>query len=112
MVMDLFQLVGFNSTGNRSNALRIQSGGLGNLVHYWWGNDINLNSNQASINNWLYIVAKFDGTTRSVWVNGVLAGQDTPSGHNVNSSLIQISKTYELSEYQRLQQNNKSCNDL
>ena len=90
---------GFNST-NRSNALRIQSGGLGRLVHYWWSNDINLTSNQVSINNWLYIVAKFDGTTRSVWVNGVLAGQDTPSGHNVNSSLIQISKTYG-SEYQR-----------
>ena len=95
-----FISIGGFGSGNRSNALRIRSGGLGNLVHYWWGNDMNVNSNQASLNNWLYIVAKFDGTTRSVWVNGVLAGQDTPSGHNVNSSLIQISKTYG-SEYQR-----------
>ena len=95
-----FISIGGFQSGNRSNALRVKSGGLGNLVHYWWGNDINVNSNQASLNNWLYIVAKFDGTTRSVWVNGVLAGQDTPSGHNVNSSLIQISKTYG-SEYQR-----------
>ena len=97
MVMDLYQSVGFNLAIDLMHLeLRVVDG---NLVHYWWGNDINVNSNQASLNNWLYIVAKFDGTTRSVWVNGVLAGQDTPSGHNVNS-LIQISKTYG-SEYQR-----------
>ena len=87
-------------TSTLAAAPDVIGGGLGNLVHYWWGNDLDPISNQVSLNNWLFIVAKFDGTTRSVWVNGVLAGQDTPSGHNVLNSDIQISKTYG-SEYQK-----------
>ena len=70
------------------------------LVIIGGGNDLGPISNQVSLNNWLFIVAKFDGTTRSVWVNGILAGQDTPSGHNVLNSDIQISKTLG-SEYQK-----------
>ncbi len=44
------------------------------------------------------MVAKFDGTTRSIWVNGASIGSDTPAGHNVTSSDIQVAKTY-LAEY-------------
>ncbi|MDA8763660.1 thrombospondin type 3 repeat-containing protein, partial [Flavobacteriaceae bacterium] len=94
-----FISIGGFGSGNKSNALRT-AGGTYAFRHYWWGNDLDPISNQVSLNNWLFIVAKFDGTTRSVWVNGVLAGQDTPSGHNVLNSDIQISKTYG-SEYQK-----------
>ena len=76
-----FISIGGFGSGNKSNALRT-AGGTYAFRHYWWGNDLDPISNQVSLNNWLFIVAKFDGTTRSVWVNGVLAGQDTPSGHN------------------------------
>jgi hypothetical protein len=38
-------------------------------------------------------VAKYDGTTRSIWVNGVLVNSDTPVGHNVTTSALQIAKT-------------------
>jgi hypothetical protein len=34
-----------------------------------------------------------DGTTRSIFVNGVLVGSDTPSGHNVTTNDLQIAKT-------------------
>ena len=89
---------GFGSS-YKSNALRTKGGSYA-FRHYWWANDLDPISNQVSLNNWLFIVAKFDGTTRSVWVNGILAGQDTPTGHNVLNSDIQVSKTYG-NEYQK-----------
>ncbi|MDC3330495.1 thrombospondin type 3 repeat-containing protein, partial [Flavobacteriaceae bacterium] len=89
---------GFGSS-NKSNALRTK-GGTYAFRHYWWGNDLDPVSNQVSLNNWIFIVAKFDGTTRSVWVNGIIAGQDQPTGHNVLNSDIQISKTVSA-EYQQ-----------
>ena len=95
-----FISIGTFQSGNKSNALRTMGGG-NRFRHYWWGNDLDTSSNQVSTNNWLHVVAKFDGISRSVWVNGVRAGLDNPgNAHNVNSSAIQISKTYS-SEYQQ-----------
>ena len=94
-----FISIGGYGSSNKSNALRTKGGSYA-FRHYWWGNDLDPISNEVSLNNWLFIVAKYDGTTRSVWVNGILAGQDTPTGHNVLNSDIQISKTYG-SEYQK-----------
>ena len=95
-----FISIGGFGQGNKANALRTMGGGNA-FRHYWWGNDLDTSSNQVSTNNWLQVVAKFDGTSRSVWVNGVRAGLDNPgNAHNVNSSAIQISKTYS-SEYQQ-----------
>ena len=77
-------LVGWGNYGsdNEVNAFRLTPTGLTN---YWWGNDLAVTTT-ITPGNWYYAVATFDGTTRSIYVNGVLAGSDTPTGHNVTTS--------------------------
>ena len=96
----LISIGGFLTT-NQSNALRTLTSSVGTFHHYWWGNDMSLSSNTGSlaVGEWFQVAASFDGTTRRIWVNGVSRSSDTPTGHNVTSTTIQVSKTYG-SEYQ------------
>ena len=80
--------------GNQSNAFR--AGSTNQLLNYWWGNDLSVNISVSPTNGWFNAVAKYDGTTRSILVNGVLVGSDTPVGHNVTTSALQIAKTYNV----------------
>ena len=80
--------------GNQSNAFR--AGSTNQLLNYWWGNDLLVNISVSPTNGWFNAVAKYDGTTRSILVNGVLVGSDTPVGHNVTTSALQIAKTYNV----------------
>ena len=77
-------LVGWGNYGttNEVNALRLSSTGL---VNYWQGNDLTA-SYSFSLGSWYNAVATFNGTTRSIWVNGSLISSDTPVGHNVPNS--------------------------
>jgi hypothetical protein len=97
-----FMSVGGFFTTNQSNALRTLSGTLGHFHHYWWGNDLSLENNGAGIelDKWFMVSATFDGTTRRIWVNGTPRSSDNPTGHNVTSTEIQISKTC-CTEYQQ-----------
>jgi hypothetical protein len=87
-----FMSVGPFGDGNQANAFR--AGTTNQLINYWWGNDLSVNSDLSPTNEWFNAVAKYDGTTRSIWVNGELVGSDTPVGHNVGNSSLQIAKTY------------------
>lgn len=93
--------IGGYYTISQSNALRTLNNAVGNFHHYWWGNDLSLQSNAAGValDTWFMVAASFDGTTRRIWVNGVSRASDTPTGHNVTSTTIQISKTV-ANEYQ------------
>jgi hypothetical protein len=87
---------GFMSIGpfgalNMSNAFR--AGGTNQLINYWWGNDLSVFTSVSPTDGWFNAVAKYDGITRSIWVNGVLVGSDTPVGHNVTTNALQIAKT-------------------
>jgi hypothetical protein len=77
-------LVGWGNygTANEANAFRLTSNGLTN---YWWANDLAVVTT-ITPGNWYYAVATFNGTTRSIYVNGSLIGSDTPTGHNVTTS--------------------------
>lgn len=96
-----FISIGGFYTTNGSNALRVLEPGTGRFHHYWWGNDLSLTSNTANIgtSDWFMAAASFDGVTRRIWVNGVSRASDTPTGHNVTSTTIQVSKTV-ATEYQ------------
>jgi hypothetical protein len=87
---------GFISVGpfgatNQANAFR--TSGTNAYYNYWWGNDLYATSTLLPATQWFNAVAKFNGTTRSIWINAVQKASDTPSGHNVTSSTIQIAKT-------------------
>ncbi len=87
-----FMSIGTFYIGNESNAFR--TGTTNQLINYWWGNDLSVNSSLSPTNAWFNAVAKYDGTTRSIWVNGSIVSSDVPgTGHNVTSSAIQIAKT-------------------
>lgn len=86
-----FISIGAFGVNNQSNAFRTSV--TNNYFNYWWGNDLFGASTLSPATQWFNAVAKFDGTTRSIWINGVQVGSDTPVGHNVTTSAIQIAKT-------------------
>jgi len=95
-----FISIGGYGTTNQSNALRTLNNTAGQFHHYWWGNDLSATSSSATLGNWFMVLAQYDGVTRSIWVNNVQVASDTPTGHNVLSSAIQVSQT-NPGEYQQ-----------
>ncbi|TND10219.1 MAG: hypothetical protein FD123_467 [Bacteroidetes bacterium] len=82
--------IGWGNYGgtNQINAFRF--GSPGTLYAYWWGNDLNPSTSPVNLydGNWHHVATTFDGTTRAVYVDGCLIGQDNPgSGHNVPSTV-------------------------
>jgi YVTN family beta-propeller protein len=87
-------IVGWGNYGtfNQVNALRFN--GPTQLINYWWGNDLVVNIPNVMDGNWHHIVATFNGTTRAIYMDGVLRGSDTPTGHNVTiTNNLTIAKT-------------------
>lgn len=81
-----YGLVGWGSygNGNQVNAFRVL--GTNGLVNYWWGNDLSVYPVGLAGGSWFNAIAQYDGTTRSIWLNGATAASDTPGAHSVPSS--------------------------
>jgi biopolymer transport protein ExbB len=91
----VYGIIGWGTWGttNAVNAFRTDTGPP-SLLNYWWGNDLEPASTASLANAWHYGVAKFDGTTRAVWLDGVQVATDTPGGaHNATASDINIGRT-------------------
>jgi len=87
-----FISIGPFGSSNQANAFRTNT--TNTYYNYWWANDLFATSTLSPTTQWFNAVAKFDGTTRSIWINGVQGGSDSPgSGHNVTTSALQIAKT-------------------
>ena len=69
-------------SSNAATGLRVNDAGNG-ILHYWYANDMDTGNISLQKNAWNHVAAQFDGTTRTTYVNGVLAASGTPSGHNV-----------------------------
>ena len=77
-------------TQSAVNATRIASagdcsGGNG-IMNYWWGNDVvGCASSGTNLNDgtWHHVVTEYDGSTRQIYIDGVLATFDNPSPINV-----------------------------
>jgi len=74
--------------GSSVNALRLM--GNGQIRHYWWGNDLDVNVGNLADGKWHHVAATYDGRTRKVYVDGVLKGSDTPSRHSVPVNAINV----------------------
>jgi hypothetical protein len=95
--------IGGFGTNNQSNALRTgDTGSVGNLINYWWFNDLQISTNPAglSVGTWFMVTAQFDGTNRRIWANTSNIASDTPTSHNVTSTTIQVAKTYSTEYFQ------------
>jgi hypothetical protein len=91
--MGTYGIVGWGqwNTGNAVNALRLNSNGIYN---YWWSNDLFCSITTLGDNEWHYILAEFNGTTRSIYVDGTFCNSDTPgSSHNAVVTDVNIGRT-------------------
>lgn len=80
-LMGVMGIIGWGNWGstNQVNALRLSPDGI---VNYWWGPDLIVTTPDLS-GHWHHVAATFDGTTRTIYLDGVAVGSDTPGGHAV-----------------------------
>ncbi|MDB5267267.1 MAG: C-terminal target protein [Hymenobacter sp.] len=81
--MGIMGIMGWGNWGstNQVNALRLSPTGI---INYWWGPDLTVTTPDLS-GHWHHVAATFDGTTRTIYLDGVAVGSDTPGGHAVPS---------------------------
>lgn len=72
-----------NTNTNAANAVRLEPGGK--IRNYWWNNDLVVDAPTVNDGNWHHIAASFDGTTRNIYMDGIMLGSDNPSGHNISA---------------------------
>lgn len=81
-----FEGQGFFAMGsgasNQANGFRTRNDGTEGLYHYFWDDDLGV---AATIDNdkWYHTAVTWDGTTRTLYLNGVSIGSDTPGVQNV-----------------------------
>ena len=87
-------IIGIGSAWGSTNLVNaLRNNGNNSLYNYWWGNDLVGSGSLSPVTQWFNVAAKFDGTTRSLWVNGTQISSDTPTGHNVTTSALGIAVT-------------------
>lgn len=69
---------------NQSNGLRTKTSADG-YYNYWFSNDLEANV-ALSTGDWFKLDATYNGTTRSIYHNGVLVNSDTPAARNSPNS--------------------------
>ncbi|HUA68264.1 MAG TPA: LamG-like jellyroll fold domain-containing protein [Candidatus Saccharimonadales bacterium] len=72
-----------NENTSQGNNLRLN--GPNSVDNYWWANDFVVSGLTANPmdGNWHSIVATWNGTTRTIYVDGTAVGSQTPSAPNV-----------------------------
>ena len=85
---------------HKVRALRTLGSAGGGFRLYWWGNDIDCSSGNCPLTNntWYHVAATYDGTTRRMYLNGVLKLQDTPAAGSATAADFNIGRT-NSSEY-------------
>ena len=62
---------------------------VGNKIDNYWGGGLSteliVNAPTVNDGNWHHLAATFDGTTRKIYMDGVLLGSDNPTGHNTTA---------------------------
>ena len=85
-------------TGLEVNALRLI--GANGFRHYWWGADLDATDAEVAglgvdldDGQWHHITATYDGTTRTLWLDGQYLDSDTPVDHLAAASNFRIGST-------------------
>jgi hypothetical protein len=89
LIGDAYGLVGWGNygTNNQANAFRLTSDG--NLVNYWWSNDLTTSGLNLQTNTWYCGICTYNASTntRTIYLNGINVAEDNPSGtHNVTTA--------------------------
>lgn len=98
-----YGMIGWGTWGSIGtvNALRINGTGTSSthgIRHYWWGPDLDISKPTLGDSVWHNVTAMHDGSTRSLYIDGVKLGSDTSSAHSAVASDMNIGRT-NTSEY-------------
>jgi hypothetical protein len=94
-------IIGWGNYGTDYEVNALRQSGLG-FSNYWWNNDLDVIPATASVDYWYHIAATYDGTNRTIYLNGESLGTDTPGvSHSVATfSNLKIGVTADyLDEY-------------
>jgi|GEM_PF-1959652 len=87
-------IVGWGNYGNtrQVNALRLDGGN--NILNYWWSADLSRDA-VANIDdgNWHHVATSYNGTTRTIYVNGQQIGSDNPGTNTASAANFRIGST-------------------
>jgi len=83
---------GAYGSGGRVNAFRLNN--ANGMINYWWSRDLAVNPGPVTDSQWHHVLATWDGTTRSIYVDGVVKGSDSLAAPNVAAANFRIGKTY------------------
>jgi len=85
-------------TNNATNAFRL--GNNDRLINYWWANDLTATFvfNNGS---WYHVAVTYDGTTRTIYINGNIINSDIPTSprNTVSSNNLTIGLTAPIPGY-------------
>ena len=70
---------------NTNNANIIAFGGS-YIWHSFYANDLYSATNTVPVGSWTQVIVTFNGTTRTIYINGTLSTQDTPASVNVTAN--------------------------
>jgi len=77
---------------NISNNLRLN--GFSSIHHYWYANDLTMYPSGVDFrNSWHHITATWDGTIRSLFLDGILQSSDVPVAPNFTANSFVIGRT-------------------
>ena len=94
-------IIGWGNYGTDYEVNALRQSGLG-FSNYWWNSDLGVIPATASVDYWYHIAATYDGTNRTIYLNGESLGTDAPGvSHSVATfSNLKIGVTAEyLDEY-------------
>lgn len=94
-------IIGWGNYGTDYEVNALRQSGLG-FSNYWWNSDLGVIPATASVEYWYHIAATYDGTNRTIYLNGESLGTDVPGvTHSVATfSNLKIGVTAEyLDEY-------------
>ena len=76
-VMGSYGVIGWGNSGvdDQVNGFTLTNDGIKN---YWWNNDVAASTGDLS-GTWHHVLAEYDGTTRSLYVDGTRVGSDIPA---------------------------------
>lgn len=73
---------------NQFNGLELSAG---NLIAFFYGNDLSVTSANISDGQWHHIAVSYDGATRSIYIDGAMAAtQNLATQPNVSSSAVYL----------------------
>ena len=100
-------IIGWGNYGTDSSVNAFRLNGANGFSHYWWGNDAVADATTLGINltdgQWHHAAAVYDGTNRSMWLDGLLLTSSQPGTPNNAQPLnFRIGQTYPGEYFQGL----------